>query len=99
VTTPQPVGELNPTLPPTLADLVGQMLEKDPARRPSSALEVREALTAIAASEASCTGMRPRSPTQTGTQSASAVASKLPAPRRRLPRWLVPVAGLAGGIL
>ncbi len=37
----------NPEIPPALEALVLQMLEKDPGRRPPSAAEVREALTAI----------------------------------------------------
>ncbi len=47
VDTPPHVRELNPQTPGPLADLVMRLLEKDPADRPASALEVVEALTAI----------------------------------------------------
>jgi serine/threonine protein kinase/tetratricopeptide (TPR) repeat protein len=48
---PPPLGQAVPGLPPALADLVEHLLEKEPARRPGSASEVVEALTAIAAGE------------------------------------------------
>ena len=41
---PRPVGERRPDTPPALAALVMQCLEKDPDRRPQSALEVLAAL-------------------------------------------------------
>jgi serine/threonine protein kinase len=44
---PQPVGEVNPAVPPALAELVMQLLAKDPAARPASAKEVADRLTAI----------------------------------------------------
>ena len=42
-----PVQEVNPALPPALAELVMQLLAKDPAGRPASARAVVEALKAI----------------------------------------------------
>jgi urea transport system substrate-binding protein len=47
---PRPIRELNPSIPPALADLVMRLLEKDPARRPESAGKVAEALRAMKAS-------------------------------------------------
>jgi urea transport system substrate-binding protein len=47
---PRPVRELEPDIPPALADLVARLLEKDPAQRPASAGEVAAALQAIEAS-------------------------------------------------
>ena len=44
---PAPAAELNPGLPAPLAALVGELLEKDPARRPSSAASVAERLRRI----------------------------------------------------
>lgn len=40
-----PIAELNPDVPDKLAGLVGRLLEKDPARRPSDAHSVVTALT------------------------------------------------------
>src|SRR5262249_35756765 len=42
--TPPPVASLNPEVPPALADLVMQLLEKVPDQRPPSAKMVAEAL-------------------------------------------------------
>jgi len=44
---PQPVDELNPAVSPALAELVMQLLAKDPAGRPASAQEVADRLAAI----------------------------------------------------
>jgi len=44
---PPALRELNPNVPPALADLVMQLLEKDPARRPQSAAIVIDSLRAI----------------------------------------------------
>ncbi len=44
---PKPVGDLNPDVPPALADLVMRLLAKKPADRPASAQEVVEALQAV----------------------------------------------------
>jgi serine/threonine protein kinase len=44
---PKPVRDLNPAVPPELAELVVQLLSKDPAQRPASAKEVAERLNAL----------------------------------------------------
>lgn len=44
---PRPLEEINPEVPPALAQLVRQLLEKDPADRPASARAVADALAAI----------------------------------------------------
>jgi tRNA A-37 threonylcarbamoyl transferase component Bud32 len=44
---PRPPREVHPETPPALSDLVLRLLEKDPARRPSSAAEVIQALQAL----------------------------------------------------
>jgi urea transport system substrate-binding protein len=49
VATPPPVRSWNPAVPPALEELVQRLLEKEPAKRPASANEVRDALAAIEA--------------------------------------------------
>lgn len=44
---PAPIRELNKNIPPALADLVAEMLDKKPNRRPASAAAVAERLRAI----------------------------------------------------
>jgi urea transport system substrate-binding protein len=44
---PRPIADLNPDVPPALARLVEQLLDKDRENRPASALEVQKALDAI----------------------------------------------------
>lgn len=44
---PTPVRDLNPLIPPALADLIWRLLAKEPADRPASAAEVIEELIAI----------------------------------------------------
>jgi serine/threonine protein kinase len=45
--TPRPVREINPTFPPPLADLIDQLMSKDPSGRPQSAAEVAQTLRRI----------------------------------------------------
>src|SRR5205085_6683526 len=45
--TPKPLGEINPSLPQPLVDLVAQLLSKDPAGRPASAQAVVNTIHAI----------------------------------------------------
>lgn len=54
--TPTDIGKVRPDCPPALAAFVMKCLEKDPAHRPESALEVFPALESVAASS----GERPR---------------------------------------
>ncbi len=46
---PRPVRELNPEVPPGLAELIGRLLAKDPGERPAKARDVAVALAALAA--------------------------------------------------
>ena len=83
--TPRPVRELNPEMPPALADLVMQLLAKDPAGRPPTARAVADALAAIE---------------EDRTQVLEAGTRPTPAARpggKRPRRWLLPLAG--GGVL
>jgi serine/threonine protein kinase/Leucine-rich repeat (LRR) protein len=48
---PQPVGDLNPSVPPALAELIMQLLAKDPAARPASAAEVARRLGDLEAAQ------------------------------------------------
>jgi urea transport system substrate-binding protein len=61
---PRPIADLNPDVPPALADLVARMLDKERDNRPASALEVKEALQAIEAGAASPEASDSRSITQ-----------------------------------
>jgi serine/threonine protein kinase len=44
---PRPLGDVVPTVPPSLAGLVDRMLAKSPPERPQSAAEVRDRLRAV----------------------------------------------------
>jgi hypothetical protein len=48
LTDPKPVRELNPDVPPALAELIHRLLAKEPKQRPASANEVVQALQRIA---------------------------------------------------
>jgi Leucine-rich repeat (LRR) protein len=48
--TPKFVGDLNPTMPPELSNLVMQLLSKDPAMRPASAKDVAKRFADLEAS-------------------------------------------------
>ncbi len=55
----EPITHHRPDLPPELATLVMRCLEKDPARRPQGAAEVRDGLEAIATPTAGTLGTTP----------------------------------------
>jgi serine/threonine protein kinase len=81
VDNPRPVRDLNPAVPPRLAGLVMQLLEKDPDDRPASAEAVLGRLERIE-------GEGP-GPTQTGERFSAMATRLLPGgtPQRRLPQW------------
>lgn len=54
VDTPPSVAALNGDVPAKLAELIGRLLEKDPAQRPASAREVVDAIRAIEAQATPC---------------------------------------------
>ncbi len=60
--TPPNVRHLNPAVPPALAELIEQLLEKQPDRRPRSAAEVAERLTAIGCGDVSDSAVDPATP-------------------------------------
>ena len=90
---PRPIRGLNPDVPPALAALVEQLLEKDPARRPGSAAAVRQALVDIEADTTASTASGSAALWKTHLSGLQPAAPRLARPARR--RWLV---GVAGGI-
>ena len=96
---PTPPRQLNPDVPPALEQLVLQLLARDPADRPASALEVADRLQ----------HMRQELPPGVGRLSESAVgpadseSRPTVAPRAARKRWLAAAAALlllaAGGVL
>jgi serine/threonine protein kinase len=82
---PTPLRRLNPGVPASLADLVMQMLAKEPADRPDSAREVADRLQAIARQRAarSATETRAAASESSGTQQLFC-----PAPRGQSERGL-----------
>jgi serine/threonine-protein kinase len=56
--TPRPITERRSELPPTIAALIAQCLEKDPERRPQSAVEVLQALDVMSTSQPVAVGRR-----------------------------------------
>jgi formylglycine-generating enzyme required for sulfatase activity/tRNA A-37 threonylcarbamoyl transferase component Bud32 len=76
---PQPPRELNANIPPALADLVMQLLSKDPTGRPASAREVADRLGMLVG----------------GRTEVSAPGFPLAGWRgsKGRPRWLLPVVG------
>jgi urea transport system substrate-binding protein len=91
VDTPQPLVELNGEVPAPLDELVGRLLQKDPADRPASAAEVSGALAAIEARMTAPTLTRPRLEAPPVAPGPAASPAAGPAPAGRLPRWLLPV--------
>jgi urea transport system substrate-binding protein len=97
VDTPRPVCELNPEVPAALGELVGRLLEKDPARRPASAHEVRSLLQAIESAMGGSGGSTVvLAPAPTAPVSPGLGTSPLAVPGRRGPRWLFPAGVLTG---
>jgi eukaryotic-like serine/threonine-protein kinase len=105
----QPVQEVNPALPAGLAELIMQLLAKDPALRPASAQEVADRLGALERQQALPPAVAPSStevmPALPATPAAETVAQSLVQTERppstggspvRL-RWavLVPVLAVA----
>ncbi|HEV3262983.1 MAG TPA: protein kinase [Gemmataceae bacterium] len=88
---PQPVNDLNPEILPVLADLVMQLLAKDPAGRPPSAQAVAEALQSV---ERSLPGRVAAAAAPSVTQPAAAALPQAAPPRRRRRRLLAVAAGL-----
>jgi serine/threonine protein kinase len=85
--TPRPVREINPEVPKWLCAIIDKLHAKDPEDRFQSANEVAELLEQHLAH------------LQQPSQAPMPAPVVLPAadngtPRRRLPRWLLPVAGL-----
>jgi serine/threonine protein kinase len=78
---PQPIGEMNPEVPPWLADVISRLLEKDPARRFQSASEVAEVLAGRLASVQQPAGPAPLPERQP------------PPPKRRLSLFVARMAG------
>jgi predicted Ser/Thr protein kinase len=83
---PPPVRDLNPDLPPAVADLVMGLLAKNPADRPASAKAVVAAIRAIEAD------LKRPEPSPAGATELDATASLAPPHRRR---WVAVAAGLA----
>jgi hypothetical protein len=77
---PQPVRDLNAAVPPPLAELVMQLLAKDPAGRPASAREVADRLAVVERQPAA---------------DLPTPAHRLPRPRRRAVVAALVAAGLA----
>ncbi|GIW88391.1 MAG: hypothetical protein KatS3mg108_2715 [Isosphaeraceae bacterium] len=93
--TPPPIQPLRPEAPRTLINLVEQLLEKDPARRPASAAEVAATLDRIAYALGPATQLLPEQPPLPPAQPAEPAAeiptATLSSPARlgprRLPTW------------
>lgn len=113
VDAPKPVAELNPDLPRDLANLVMQLLAKNPAERPQSAQEVIERLNAIerdleakpalpveAPVRSAATGVSPLPHTNPGARDSTAIATGPPRQPSLAPprRRPVVLAGLLAGV-
>jgi urea transport system substrate-binding protein len=106
VNTPPSLREGNLAVPPALSDLVDRLLQKDRANRPASAVEVRDALAAIAAGTAPLPPAPAASPASTQTLAAGPTVTikppvppappAPPAPRRSAPVLLAAAAALVG---
>ncbi len=101
--TPPPPRQLNANVPEALSDLIVQLLQKDPDRRPRSAREVITRLQAIE-QNLDATVITTDAPASASPPAASVETADLPAPPpplapapqpRRRRRWLVAAAALA----
>jgi tetratricopeptide (TPR) repeat protein len=90
---PPPAGELRPDLPPALSGLIGDLLEKDKARRPSSAEEVLGRLRSIVLADSAAPAETALLNAPTAGAGEPAPAARLFAARRRT--WRMPAAVLA----
>ncbi|MDP1920585.1 MAG: protein kinase [Myxococcales bacterium] len=80
----RPLAELRPDLPPALTTLVDALLDKEPSTRPSDARQVRDALLdAAAPNEQAVFARAAQLMPRLRTASASDVAPKPSAPRRK----------------
>lgn len=78
---PDPVNRLNPTVPRALSDLVSQLLQKDPTKRPPTALVVLRQLEAILAKEPAVLRANPATGMElSGAPVAPAIDSPNPPP-------------------
>jgi hypothetical protein len=92
---PRPITELRGDVPAALADLLGRMLAKDPARRPATPAAVARELAPFAGAGAAEEPKAADSRTESGrTCGASAPPSP---PARRWP-WLLAAAVLLAGV-
>ena len=100
--TPRSVRELNPAVPPALADLVMQLLAKEPAQRLPSAKAVADALAAI---EEDKTQLLPSPPVLRGRGagvrgwSAASLLGAVPRGSFRLAWRLLRIPGRAGLVI
>jgi len=91
--TPEPLRQLNPAVPPAIEKVVSQCLEKQPEHRPPSALAIAEMLDG--ALDASSTDTRP--PALASTPDSNLAPTALPEAEltratpgeRRAPMWVV----------
>jgi serine/threonine protein kinase/Leucine-rich repeat (LRR) protein len=100
--TPRPVKQINPAIPDELADLVMELLHRDPAKRPSSASEVAQRLETLE-------HRQPAPDRIAQPVAASVVPERIVQPVNRQSRWrpvavtiaasLVIIAVLFGGVL
>jgi serine/threonine protein kinase/tetratricopeptide (TPR) repeat protein len=95
---PAPALRLNPELPPHFEEILNKLLEKDRDLRYQSAADVRSDLKRLKRDSESGTMLAAMS---SSSSIRSSSIHKIPAPARKLPRWLIPsliVALVAAGI-
>jgi eukaryotic-like serine/threonine-protein kinase len=95
---PAPALRLNPELPPHFEEILNKLLEKDRDLRYQSAADVRSDLKRLKRDSESGTMLA--APSSNSSIRSSSI-HKIPAPERKLPRWLIPsliVALVAAGM-